>query len=91
MASFNDMKSVDEPLGYAPINPDGPSFAPKHQPLELGVDNRHARRERLDLSSWAAVAVYTALVWLAARGIYQSNVFTYCFHGKQMDMKVCNN
>ena len=90
MASFSDMKSVDGLLGYAPINPDGPSFAPKHQPLELSVDDRCARRQRRCRRFLTAFAV-SAFIWLAAHAIFRSHAFKSCFHGKQEHMEVCNN
>ncbi|KIM36769.1 hypothetical protein M413DRAFT_13744 [Hebeloma cylindrosporum] len=86
MASLSDMKSVDGLPGYAPINPDGPSFAPKHQPLELGVDDRHARRQRRRRRFLRVFAV-SAFLWMAAHALFRSNMFKSCFHGKHKQLE----
>ena len=85
MASFSDIKSVDGLLGYAPIDPD----APKHQPLELSVDDRHVRRQCRRRRFLTAFAI-SAFIWLAAHAIFRSNLFKSCFHGKHKYLKVCN-
>ena len=85
MASFSDMKSVNGLLGYAPINPD----APKHQPLELTLDDRHVRRQRRRRRFLTAFAV-SALIWLAVHATFRSNMFKSCFHGRPKHLKVCN-
>jgi hypothetical protein len=88
MANMSDTKSVDGLLSYFPNNPNSPSFASNHEPLEeLSLDHRLARRQRRRRRFLRAFFIIV-FVWLAAHAIFRTKAFKSCFHGKYKHLKV---